>query len=228
MKVALAIFWIFLSCMAFGQFAIIHDQDGYCNVRSSSDKGNNIIDKLGNGHLVYIFENNGNWTNIDYSKKSKELYGQVYKDRLTPISSYLTIPIVAKSNSQMVLKKDSVKIILTQQNFEKTKHSFTRYKAYKDLIQFIDHKKYWGTDSGIPKTEYKSIEVFVGNKKVILPKTALENLYEVSLENTQANYDKANDIIYIQSINSDGAGGYEIIWKIEKGIYKERYIAYGF
>ena len=29
-------------------------------------------------------------------------------------------------------------------------------------------------------------------------------------------------------MNSDGAGSYEVIWKIEKGVYKERYIAYGF
>jgi hypothetical protein len=56
----------------------------------------------------------------------------------------------------------------------------------------------------------------------------LENLYEISLANTKAHYDKANDILYIQSMNSDGAGSYEVIWKIEKGIYKNRFIAYGF
>lgn len=63
---------------------------------------------------------------------------------------------------------------------------------------------------------------------MILPKNALEGLYEPALNNTQVNYDKQNDILYIQAMNSDGAGSYEVVWKIEKGTYKERYIAYGF
>jgi len=29
-------------------------------------------------------------------------------------------------------------------------------------------------------------------------------------------------------MNSDGAGYYGVIWKIEKGVYKSRYIVYGF
>lgn len=228
MKVAFTFFWTLLSCFAFGQFAIIHDQDGYCNVRSSSEKGNNIIDKLYNGHLVYALENNGNWTNIDFTKNNKELNGQVYKDRVILISSYLDIPILTNTKSQTVLKKDSLNVILNQQSFDRTKHKFTYNKEYNDQIQLIDNKKYWGTDGGIPKTEYKSVEVHIGNKKVTLPHKALENLYEISLNNTHVNYDQTNDIIYIQSMNSDGAGSYEVIWKIEKGVYKERYIAYGF
>ena len=86
----------------------------------------------------------------------------------------------------------------------------------------------WNTLIGIPTREYKSIEVNIGQRKMSLPKVAFENLYEPSLDHTQVNYDKTNDIVYIQSMNSDGAGGYEVIWKIEKGVYKDRFIAYGF
>lgn len=228
MKITFTILWTLISYFSFGQFAIIQDKDGYCNVRSSSEKGNNIIDKLNNGHLVYVLENNGKWANIDYTKNKKELNGQVYDDRLILISSYPNVPLLATDKLKTVLQKDSLKIILTQQGFDKTKHKFTYNKEYKDQIQLIDNKKYWGTDGERPKTEYKSIEVYIGKTKVILPETALQNLYEISLYNTQVNYDKTNDIIYIQSMNSDGAGSYEVIWKIEKGVYKERYIAYGF
>jgi hypothetical protein len=42
------------------------------------------------------------------------------------------------------------------------------------------------------------------------------------------NYDNINDIIYIQSMNRDGAGAYGVIWKIEKGIYKAKFIVHGF
>jgi hypothetical protein len=228
MKVTFTIFWTLISCFAFEQFAIIHDKDGNCNVRSSSGKSNNVVDKLNNGHLVYVFENSGNWTNIDYTKNNQELNGQVYNDRLILISSYENVPLLTKDKSKAVLRNDSLQVVLTQQNFDRTKHKFTYNKEYKDQILLIDNRKYWGTDGGLPKTEYKSIDVYLGQTKVTLPESALENLYEVSLNNSQVNYDKANDIIYIHSMNSDGAGGYEVVWKIEKGVYKERHIAYGF
>ena len=228
MKISFTALWTLVSSFAFGQFAIIHDTDGYCNVRSSAEKGNNIFDKLYNGHLIYVFENQGNWTPIDYSKKGKELNGLVYQNRLIPISSYHGIPLLTIDKLKVVLQKDSLQIILTQQDFDRTKHRFSFNKEYKDQIQNIDGKKYWGTDGGFPQTEYHYIEVNFGKTKLKLPKTATENLYEISLYNTKVNYDMTNNIIYIQSMNSDGAGSYEVIWKIEKGVYKERYIAYGF
>jgi hypothetical protein len=213
---------------AFGQFAIIYDKDSFCNVRSSAGKSNNIIDKLENGHFVYCFPNNTNWTDIDYSKKNKDLNGQVYKDRLIFVSSYLKVPILTKGNFKIILQKDSVKVVLSQQEFVISKHKFTYYKEDKNQIALIDDDKYWGLDGCVPTRQYKSIEITFGQRKILLPKNAFENLYEPSLRNTQVNYDKTNDILYIQSSNSDGAGGYEVIWEIEKGVYKERYVAYGF
>ena len=101
----------------------------------------------------------------------------------------------------------------------------TFYKEYKDQLEYINNKKYWGTDGEIPKTEYKSIEIYIGIKNS-RPEIAIDNLFETSLYNTQVNHDKTNDVLYIQSMNSDGAGSYEVIWKIKKGVYKERYIAW--
>jgi hypothetical protein len=45
---------------------------------------------------------------------------------------------------------------------------------------------------------------------------------------TKVHYDKTSDILYIHAMNSDGAGGYVVIWKIEKGGYKERFVSHGF
>ena len=228
MKILFSIFWALASSIAFGQFAIIQDKDGNCNVRSSAETSDNIIDKLNNGHLVFAIDKSGNWTNIEFTKDTKENNGFVYKDRLIYISSYPAIPKSSSDNSKVVLKKETIQVILTQQNFDRSKHKLSFFKESPEYLEFIDNKKFWGTDGGIPNTEYKSIEVQIGAQKIILPKAATENLYEISLANTIVNHDKINDRIYIQSMNSDGAGTYEVIWKIEKGVYKERYIVYGF
>ena len=228
MKIFLTISLLYFTNLVTGQFGIIVDNDGYCNVRSTAEIGENIIDTLNNGHLIYAFETNGNWINIDYTKGKNDRNGQVYKDRVKLISDYQNIPLLIEQNNKVVLSKDSIKIVITEQRFNRDKYKLSFHKEYRDQIQFINNKQYWGTDGGIPKTEYKEIEVFIGKRKVILPPSALNNLFEVSLSNTVVNYDKTNDILYIQSFNSDGAGSYEIIWKVEKGAYKERYVAYGF
>jgi hypothetical protein len=117
---------------------------------------------------------------------------------------------------------------LTQKSFDKTKHKFKYFKDPTDQIELIDNNKYWGRDGGMPETEYQKITVKIGRKTITLPKEATANLFEPSIYNTQVNFDKVRNIIYIQSMNSDGAGAYDVIWKIENGIYKERFIAYGF
>lgn len=56
----------------------------------------------------------------------------------------------------------------------------------------------------------------------------MDGLYEPSIYSAEVNYDKTNGTFYIQTMNSDGAGSYEVIWKVEKGVYKERLVVYGF
>lgn len=57
---------------------------------------------------------------------------------------------------------------------------------------------------------------------------ALEGLYQPSISSAEVNNDKATDTFFIQTTNSDGAGSYLVIWKVEKGKYKDRLVAYGF
>jgi hypothetical protein len=165
MKKYLLLFLILAPGFLLGQFAVIYDKDGYCNVRSSAGKNNNIIDKLQNGQLVYYFEANANWVSIDYTKNKKECNGQVYKDRLIPVLGFAAIETTVKENNSIILEKDSIKIIITQQQFNRAKHKLSFFKEYKDQLEFIDNKKYWGTDGGIPKTAYGSVTIFIGPEK---------------------------------------------------------------
>jgi hypothetical protein len=228
MKILLPCILVFLSNFSFAQFAIIHDKDGYCNIRSSAGIDPKIIDKLENEHLVYRLEQDGNWANIDYTKNKKELNGYVYYDRLKFISDYPSIPFHNEGSNSVTYSKDSIKVIISQQKFDRNRYKLSFNGEAKDQVELVNGKQYWGTDGEVPKREYQSIIVYIGQRKITLPKTALANLFEPSLNHTVVNYDKANDVLYIQSANSDGAGFYEVIWKIEKGIYKERFIAYGF
>ena len=228
MKPILTIFLLFFVSICFGQFAIVNDKDSILNVREDGAVNSKIVDKIGNGHLIYCFENKGNWTHIDYSKNNKYYNGFVYKDRYKLISTFLNLTISKKSEKSIILKKDSIEVCITQSNFDKKKHTFKYVKETPAQIELIDNKQYWGMDGGMPRTQYEKIIIKVGQKTITLPKSALVGLYEPSIYNSEVNYDNFSDTYYIQSMNSDGAGTYYVIWKIENGIYKDRHIVYGF
>ena len=225
---AIILFSLMMSQALFGQFGIISDKDGFVNVRSTAENGNNISDKLENGIVVYSFEPNGNWINIDYKKKGKESNGYIYKDRIKLLSNFTKIPPKSNSNDILKLENDKVKIEISATTFTKENHKLNFAKNSKTLLDKIDGSRIFGTDGNIPKRQYQSIKVKINKTTIELPDLALKNLFEPNLENHQANYDEKSDILYIYSSNSDGAGSYEVVWIIEKKKYKERFEAYGF
>lgn len=228
MKQILTYLLLLLTSICYGQFAIVNEKDSLLNVREDATTHSKIVDRLQNRHLIYCIENKGNWTNIDYTKSNQKLNGYVYKDRYTLISKFPSLTISKETETSITLQKDSLRVTITQSNFDKKKHTFKYVKDYPTQIELIDNKQYWGMDGGMPKTQFEKVLIKVGKKTIILPKSALAGLYEPNVSSAEANYDKATDTIYIQTMNSDGAGGYFVIWKIEKGIYQDRLIVYGF
>ncbi|CAH8283154.1 hypothetical protein EV196_102129 [Mariniflexile fucanivorans] len=213
---------------SFGQFAIVNDKDNVVNVREDGVQNSKVIDKLQNGHLIYCFENKGDWTNIDYENKGKELNGYVYSNIYKLISSFPALTISEKSENLITLKNDTIEVIISQSKFDKKKHVFKYVKDYTTQIELIDNKRYWGLDGGMPKTQFEKISIKIGHKYITLPKFALDGLYEPNIYTAEVNYDNVTGTFYIQTMNSDGAGGYLVMWKIEKGIYKERFVVHGF
>lgn len=224
----ISFFILLFTNTTFAQFAVISDADGYVNVRSEAQKGNNISDKLNNGFVVFCFTPENNWLNIDYSKNNKDRNGYLYKDRIKYLSEFTKIPLYKESETEVIFQKDSLKLIIESQKFDAKTARLTFLNNNKSFLKEINGRPFFGTDGNIPKRIYKLITVTIGSKTIQLPKISFDDLFEPSLFNTKINYNKKDDILYITSSNSDGAGGYEVVWVIEKGKYKERKIAYGF
>ena len=230
-KFCYLLFMVFIlnSTGVFAQFAVVNDKDGYVNVRNSPKvERNNIIDTLHNGSFVFVMEetNNGNWVNIDFRNICN---GYIYANRIKYISDYKNIALEFEDHNKGIFKDNNISVEIKIREFNKSKHTinYTNNES-SNFISTIDDEKFWGTDGDIPKNEYDYISITRNNLKYFLPSEAIKNLFEPSLNWTKVNYDKENDILYIRSMNSDGAGAYNVIWRIEKGIYKERAVYYGF
>ncbi|WP_454953953.1 hypothetical protein [Capnocytophaga gingivalis] len=210
-----------------GAFAVISDKDGYVNVRKEKSTQSKVLKKLENNTLIFVLEydkaQEGNWIYADNE-------GYIYNDRVKWIHKFPQIAKgIAKGNT-IVFEGKEIQVTLATEKFDKDKHSFKYHKEYRDVIEKIDGKPFWGTDGNMPKKEYKSIEVKIRGKQVSIPKSAYSDLYESYLytEFNSVHYDKDNDILYIVANNGDGAGAYMVCWQIEKGVYKGRKVGIPF
>lgn len=222
MKKLIRILLLLAFNISFSQFGIINDPDGNVNVRNSAGKSNKIIDKLDNGAIVYGYEPDGNWVNIDYKKGKENLNGYVYKDRIIDLTNFTKIPVRENKNGIIKLENNNVKVAIAEIAFNPKNHKLKYNSENPTILESIDDQVIFGTDGNVPKRKYKSIEIEIDKILINLPETALKNAFEPNLEETMVNYDSANDILYIQSLNSDGAGGYVILWVIEKKKFKTR------
>jgi len=210
-----------------GAFAVISDKDSYVNVRKEKSTQSKVLKKLENNTLIFVLEydkaQEGNWIYADYE-------GYIYNDRGKWIHKFPQIAKgIAKGNT-IVFEGKEIQVTLATEKFDKDKHSFKYHKEYRDVIEKIDRKPFWGTDGNMPKKEYKSIEVKIRGKQVSIPKSAYSDLYQPNLY-TDLNfvyYDKDNDILYIVANNGDGAGAYTVCWQIEKDVYKGRKVGIPF
>ena len=210
-----------------GAFAVINDKDGYVNVRKEKSVHSKVLKKLDNNTLIFVLEYDkayyGNWIYADNE-------GYIYNDRVKWIHNFPQIAKgIAKGNT-IVFEGKEIQVVLSTEKFDKSKHSFKYHKEYRDVIEKIDGKLFWGTDGNMPKREYKSIEVKIRGKQVSIPQSAYSDLYQPNLY-TDLNfvyYDKDSDTLYIVANNGDGAGAYMVCWQIEKGVYKGRKVGIPF
>ena len=204
----------------FGDYAVVKDKDGYVNIRAKENVKSKIVGTLPNNTLVYGFfdkeYNPTNWIEVDK--------GYVHQSRLKKISDFRAIEGKVQGNSIIFDDKD-VKVTITKQKFDKTKHKITKkgQGSYEQLI--IDGKEIiYGWDGSLAQDHYKSITVTMKGKNVPIPKSAYDDLYEISYFSSSIYYDEEAEALYIYAVNGEAGLAYQVCWQIVKGEYKTRII----
>ena len=221
----LLILFLLLSTNAFaqgpiGDYAVVKDKDGYVNIRAKENVKSKIVGTLPNNTLVYGFfdkeYNPTNWIEVDK--------GYVHQSRLKKISDFPVIEGKVQGNSVIFDDKD-VKVTITKQKFDKTKHKITKkgQGSYEQLI--IDGKEIiYGWDGSLAQDHYKSITVTMKGKNVPIPKSAYDDLYEISYFSSSIYYDEEAEALYIYAVNGEAGLAYQVCWQIVKGEYITRII----
>ena len=209
----------------FGDYAVVKDKDGYVNIRAKENVKSKIVGTLPNNTLVYGFfdkeYNPTNWIEVDK--------GYVHQSRLKKIFDFRAIEGKVQGNSVIFDDKD-VKVTITKQKFDKTKHKITKKDqgSYDQLI--IDGKEIYGieaygdSDDSLPRDHYKSITVAMKGKNVPIPKSAYDDLYQIFYLNRFIYYDEEAEALYIFAHNSEAGLSYQVCWQIVKDKYITRII----
>ena len=202
----------------FGQVATIQDSDGWTNIHKSPNGKSEIIHK--------IYENEVFWYDYEYTDKLKDwisiyipkndfcleksnpyyIMGFIHKSRLLPLEKMNNY-----SGSGFSFKYNLI-------DFDSTSKIVDRYNRSVDAI---DGRPIWGTDGDFPKKEVKNIEVIIQRKKIKIHKVFFNDIYEC--DNSFSVF-KNGETFFVYQSNSDGAGGYEIVWVFDKNGLKQRLV----
>lgn len=223
----------FLSQINYGQFARVSDVDGFVNVRKEANIKSEITGEISSEEIVYLSKTEAvlnNWEYVFYESKSKkEISGYIHSSRLKMLSDFSEINFVKAENNTAFFKNDDEKIEveIAIQSFNSAKN-INKFSLKDGFYYAYKKKPMWGTDGGLPNTSYKFVKVKIRGKDVEVPQESLENLFQPTIiekvsdfKYIEVNYDKENDVLYISSLNSDGAGSYVVLFVFEKGNFKE-------
>ena len=229
MKTILSLIFLLTVTIVHGQFSIINDPDGYVYVRETPKKTNNIIDTIFSDQYFFCMEAEGNWRPIDYNKNGEDKTGYIYNSRTKSLEEFTSINTKVLKENSLNLSLDSIQIYIETEAFD-VKHNtltYNKQNGYNNLTK-INNKPYYGTDGGIPQRQYKIIRIKFGQKTTQIKESEISDLFEPNLDSTFATYDALTHRLYLFASNSDGAGGYEVLWVFENGKYKKRVFAFGF
>ena len=206
-----------------GDYAVVKDKDGYVNIRAKENVKSKIVGTLPNNTLVYGFFdkefNPTNWIEVDK--------GYVHQSRLKKIFDFRAIEGKVQGNSLVFDDKD-VKVTITKQKFDKTKHKITKkgQGSYEQLI--IDGKEIiYGESGSLTQDHYKSITVTMKGKNVPIPKSAYDDLHGILYDrylNRFIYYDEEAEALYIYAVNGEAGLAYQVCWQIVKDKYITRII----
>ncbi|WP_400190579.1 hypothetical protein [Hymenobacter sp. B81] len=204
---------------AAAQPALIKDPGGYCNVRLAASGQAAVIDRLASGKIVLVLakQAEGGWLPIAYQTGQQAQAGYVHQSRVAFLTGLAPFKPLTRTESQLKLQLDGLELTLTKARFSPQGRQirYGKLPGEAAVVQTIDRTFPWGTDGNVPRQQYQGIQVGTGSSAWHFPVSAFRDVFEPNLELTAAYLDRATGTVYLEANNSDGAGGYVVVWAVK-------------
>lgn len=137
---------------------------------------------------------------------------------------------------RVILDGTGVHVTIERAPFDSTKHTLTWDRGSQRYLCAIDGRKFHGTDGDAPFAQISGLRVRIDGKEVAVPDSAWTDLYNPNLwgvrgkERTlhlyaEAARSKGREHVFVHMTNSDGAGGYDVVWILVHGKYRQRVVS---
>ncbi len=143
------------------------------------------------------------------------------------------VPGTVDGEDRVRFQGEGVTVTIQSARFDSTKHQIN-YTPHH-YVCTIDGRPILGTDGEVPREGIQALSVAIDGTSVQLPDSAWKDLFNPNLYAMPARshavrwYDHVvrssdRDHVLVHMTNSDGAGGYDVVWIFVKGAYFRRVI----
>jgi len=196
---------------------VVQDPDGHTNVRDGASLESKIAGKVLSGGPVFADpepESGFHLVFLDKEDGTSDRY--IHGSRLKPVKDWKATGPEGDSGR---LRHKSFEATVKGPVFDASAHRIT---TDADGMVRVDGRIPWGEDGGEPDHDL-FLAVSINGKAVELPAEATENLYNPNLSTlVLLTPGDPADRAFLMMANSDGAGGYYVVWAFEKGVYRGR------
>jgi hypothetical protein len=158
-------------------------------------------------------------------------HGYIHRTRFIPIANLQQIKTknlftISSKNDRMedsiCLVNDSLRLFIKTGYFKIDEHKID--KGNTDYVQKIDGMRPIGTFGSTPRIEIIQMTLKISGNTVDIPVKEYRDLYEPALTKLSLHVNNRGVIYIYMPGNSDGAGGYYLVWIIKSNKYLKRYV----
>jgi hypothetical protein len=121
----------------------------------------------------------------------------------------------------------SAVVKISTKQFRNSEHRISQDAQYQTRV---DGRRAWGTDGNVPTIEIVSMTLVMDGRELPIPKHLFKDCYEPNLDDRflKIRFGPQFKSVIVSMSGSDGAGAYEVVWRLMSNGHHSRSITQPF
>ena len=220
-------------------FALVHDADGYTNLRERPNLKAKVLAKIPNGTplecIEELSENRPDFCFVQLQQANADDSGFIHYSRLIfPASDKNFVRLREQSghDDTLTLSGNGQKVHIVARRIHPKLSDFSGINKDKYTARLYRGKPFYGTDYDIPKSVFALERITLNGQAV--PAAELQGLFSPDFAATardsqvydrwEAYYRRSDKTLYLFSRQGSGAGSFDVCFIFKDGKFQRRYL----
>ena len=220
-------------------FALVHDADGYTNLRERPNLKAKVLAKIPNGTplecIEELSENRPDFCFVQLQQANADDSGFIHYSRLIfPASDKNFVRLREQSghDDTLTLSGNGQKVHIVARRIHPKLSDFSGINKDKYTARLYRGKPFYGTDYDIPKSVFALERITLNGQAV--PAAELQGLFSPDFAATargsqvydrwEVYYRRSDKTLYLFSRQSSGAGSFDVCFIFKDGKFQRRYL----